>query len=200
MLCDRARADEPAAPAAARRALARPRAADRAADLRHHRRPQRAQKLTVFLVEQNAFHALKLAHRGYVMVNGLITMSGTGRSCWNGRRSAPPTSKAAGRKRRRMTAMMDLNPLLHHLLYEEDSLRRLPPGHHRPRRRRGLADRPGHRRHLAAVVACCRATCSSSAATVRFFHYALFGRHVLSLHYYAVDTRSACFSGFWAFG
>jgi branched-chain amino acid transport system ATP-binding protein len=35
--------------------------------------------LTVFLVEQNAFHALKLAHRGYVMVNGLITMSGAGR-------------------------------------------------------------------------------------------------------------------------
>ena len=38
----------------------------------------RTQGLTVFLVEQNAFHALKLAHRGYVMVNGLITMSGTG--------------------------------------------------------------------------------------------------------------------------
>jgi branched-chain amino acid transport system ATP-binding protein len=37
------------------------------------------QGLTVFLVEQNAFHALKLAHRGYVMVNGLITLSGTGR-------------------------------------------------------------------------------------------------------------------------
>ena len=35
--------------------------------------------LTVFLVEQNAFHALKLAHRGYVMVNGVITMSGSGR-------------------------------------------------------------------------------------------------------------------------
>ncbi|MBY8916098.1 ABC transporter ATP-binding protein [Nitratireductor rhodophyticola] len=34
--------------------------------------------LTVFLVEQNAFHALKLAHRGYVMVNGNVTMSGTG--------------------------------------------------------------------------------------------------------------------------
>jgi branched-chain amino acid transport system ATP-binding protein len=32
----------------------------------------------VFLVEQNAFHALKLAHRGYVMVNGVITLSGTG--------------------------------------------------------------------------------------------------------------------------
>jgi len=37
------------------------------------------QGLTVFLVEQNAFRALKLAHRGYVMVNGLITLSGTGR-------------------------------------------------------------------------------------------------------------------------
>ena len=37
------------------------------------------EKLTVFLVEQNAFHALKLAHRGYVMVNGSITLSGTGR-------------------------------------------------------------------------------------------------------------------------
>jgi branched-chain amino acid transport system ATP-binding protein len=35
--------------------------------------------LTVFLVEQNAYHALKLAHRGYVMVNGLITLSGSGR-------------------------------------------------------------------------------------------------------------------------
>jgi branched-chain amino acid transport system ATP-binding protein len=37
------------------------------------------EKLTVFLVEQNAFHALKLAHRGYVMVNGVITLSGTGK-------------------------------------------------------------------------------------------------------------------------
>ncbi|MFN3689129.1 ABC transporter ATP-binding protein [Salinarimonas sp.] len=34
--------------------------------------------LTVFLVEQNAYHALKLADRGYVMVNGRITMTGTG--------------------------------------------------------------------------------------------------------------------------
>jgi branched-chain amino acid transport system ATP-binding protein len=35
--------------------------------------------LTVLIVEQNANHALKLAHRGYVMVNGLITLSGTGK-------------------------------------------------------------------------------------------------------------------------
>ncbi|MEX0589776.1 MAG: ABC transporter ATP-binding protein, partial [Xanthobacteraceae bacterium] len=36
-------------------------------------------RLTIFLVEQNAHHALKLAHRGYVMVNGQITLQGTGR-------------------------------------------------------------------------------------------------------------------------
>ena len=30
----------------------------------------------MLLVEQNAFHALKLAHRGYVMVNGRIALSG----------------------------------------------------------------------------------------------------------------------------
>jgi branched-chain amino acid transport system ATP-binding protein len=39
----------------------------------------REQGVTVLLVEQNAFHALRLAHRGYVMVNGQITLSGTGR-------------------------------------------------------------------------------------------------------------------------
>jgi branched-chain amino acid transport system ATP-binding protein len=36
-------------------------------------------RLTVLLVEQNAFHALRLAHRGYVIVNGEITLSGSGR-------------------------------------------------------------------------------------------------------------------------
>jgi len=41
------------------------------------------QKLTVFLVEQNAYHALKLAHRGYVMVNGEITLSGSGTDLLN---------------------------------------------------------------------------------------------------------------------
>ncbi len=35
--------------------------------------------LTIFLVEQNAYHALKLADRAYVMVNGEITMTGSGR-------------------------------------------------------------------------------------------------------------------------
>jgi len=39
----------------------------------------RNEGLTVFLVEQNAYHALRLAHKGYVMVNGRITMSGSGK-------------------------------------------------------------------------------------------------------------------------
>nr|WP_294544351.1 ABC transporter ATP-binding protein [uncultured Rhodopila sp.] len=34
--------------------------------------------LTVLLVEQNAYQALRLANRGYVLVNGSITMAGTG--------------------------------------------------------------------------------------------------------------------------
>jgi branched-chain amino acid transport system ATP-binding protein len=38
----------------------------------------RQRGLTVFLVEQNAHHALKLADRGYVMVNGMIQLSGGG--------------------------------------------------------------------------------------------------------------------------
>jgi branched-chain amino acid transport system ATP-binding protein len=39
--------------------------------------------MTVFLVEQNAHHALRLAHRGYVMITGEIAMSGTGRELMN---------------------------------------------------------------------------------------------------------------------
>jgi branched-chain amino acid transport system ATP-binding protein len=53
--------------------------------------------LTILLVEQNAHHALKLAHRGYVLVNGQITLQGTGRELL-----ARPEIRAAyleGRKR-----------------------------------------------------------------------------------------------------
>ncbi|MBX3502909.1 MAG: ABC transporter ATP-binding protein [Alphaproteobacteria bacterium] len=39
----------------------------------------RQEDVTVFLVEQNAHRALNLADRGYVMVNGRITLSGAGR-------------------------------------------------------------------------------------------------------------------------
>lgn len=43
------------------------------ADLNQH------EGLSVFLVEQNAYHALTLAQRAYVLVNGAITMTGTGK-------------------------------------------------------------------------------------------------------------------------
>ena len=43
------------------------------------RRTNVEEKVTIFLVEQNAHHALRLAHRGYVMVNGRIELSGSGR-------------------------------------------------------------------------------------------------------------------------
>ncbi|MEW6640124.1 MAG: ABC transporter ATP-binding protein [Pseudomonadota bacterium] len=42
------------------------------------RKLNREDGLTVLIVEQNANHALRLAHRGYVMVNGRITLSGNG--------------------------------------------------------------------------------------------------------------------------
>ena len=38
----------------------------------------RVQNTTVLLVEQNAHHALRLAHRGYVMQTGRITLAGSG--------------------------------------------------------------------------------------------------------------------------
>ena len=125
----------------------------------------REQGLTVFLVEQNAFHALKLAHRGYVMVNGSITMSGTGTRAAGARGSARRLSRrrAALRQRR------------HGQLLREDSLSRSSSRHRHPRRRRGLPDRPRrwrstggrswHARSLYVVAAC---------AALRFIHYALF--------------------------
>ena len=38
------------------------------------------QKTTIFIVEQNANLALKAAHRGYVMENGVITLTDTGKN------------------------------------------------------------------------------------------------------------------------
>jgi len=38
----------------------------------------RSSGTTIFLVEQNAYHALRLCHRGYVLANGMVTLEGTG--------------------------------------------------------------------------------------------------------------------------
>ena len=40
-------------------------------------------KVTVFLVEQNAKKALELADRGYVLVNGKISLEGIGKDLLN---------------------------------------------------------------------------------------------------------------------
>ena len=50
----------------------------------------REQKMTVFLVEQNAFHALKLAHRGYVLETGAIALADSSASL----RESPEVRKA----------------------------------------------------------------------------------------------------------
>lgn len=42
------------------------------------RKINETQGVTILLVEQNAYHALRLAHRGYVLVNGAIQMTGGG--------------------------------------------------------------------------------------------------------------------------
>jgi len=86
------------------------------------------EKLTVFLVEQNAFHALKLAHRGYVMVNGRITLSGSGRELLDNR---PPARLDGERPRARRKRPRVLHAAL-------------------DRQARGVK---GDRRHLATVVA-----------------------------------------------
>ena len=55
----------------------------------------RTEGLTILLVEQNAYQALKIAHRGYVLATGRITHDrAPGASCWPTPRSAPPISRA----------------------------------------------------------------------------------------------------------
>lgn len=42
--------------------------------------------MTIFLVEQNANQALKLADRGYVLENGHVVLSDTATRCWRMKR------------------------------------------------------------------------------------------------------------------
>ena len=146
-------------------------------------------RLTVFLVEQNAYHALKLAHRGYVMVNGEITLHRrTGATCCSGRKSAPPISKAE----RAEEADMDE-------LYAGESICRivLVTGVTR-RRRRGFpaapSRAPGGRRGRWSSPHSCSAPRRASST------FALFQGELLSLPSYACDTlifvhRRACSPG-----
>ena len=114
-------------------------------------------KLTVFLVEQNAHHALKLAHRGYVMVNGVIAIRAAVESCCSGRKYARLISKAASLKE---PAWIRCTPI------KIDTDR---AGDARSRRRRGVAVGPRHCARLATpwqvVVA---AFCSGPPCALSF--------------------------------
>ena len=134
------------------------------------------QGLTVFLVEQNAYHALKLAHRGYVMVNGKITMAGTGRELLEAEEVKAAYleggAHGAGGARDMSLPLRRRSP-------------RVPRAHRHPRRRRGvpLGAKPG------AVVEAVLARflyMALLAAAIRFFHYALFDGALLSPYYYLV--------------
>ena len=80
---DRARPDERAALAAARRTVARPGAADHQGHLHSDPRSCARSGLTILLVEQMAKQALGVADRAYVLETGRITHQGSGRELLN---------------------------------------------------------------------------------------------------------------------
>ena len=134
-----------------------------------------SEKLTVFLVEQNAYHALKLAHRGYVMVNGLITMSGPGRELLK-----RPEVRAAylegGRGAEDDVKLYAAETWLQVLLVTGV----IGGG-------AALTDRPRHRptwRPSGPLIVYILLLC----AGVRFLHFALFFGYILSLPSYLVDA------------
>ncbi len=71
----RPRADEPADPDAARRAVDGARAHDRRGDLRDHRRLNADEGVTFMLAEQNAHLVLRYAHHGVVLENGRVAVA-----------------------------------------------------------------------------------------------------------------------------
>ena len=106
--------------------------------------------LTVFLVEQNAYHALNSAHRGYVMVNGLITLSGTGRELLDGLKSSRPISKEAALNEISEPPFRRLDAALRGTL-----VRCIPAGHNRAGWRGGLLAGRAIATNLAAGMADC---------------------------------------------
>ena len=132
--------------------------------------------LTVFLVEQNAYHALKLAHRGYVMVNGRITHERHRRAnCWaaggaGGLSRGRPAQGAA--RSAAMTWLSDDSLWVFLVLTVI-----IGGGAAFLAGRAGAIWKPFWRVFFYMVLL---------AAAVRFFHYALFDGELLSLYYYLV--------------
>ena len=137
--------------------------------------------MTIFLVEQNAFHALKLAHRAYVMVSGIITMSGTGKELLADRRSGGlPGRRTALRRQPTMpcsaSTTVDDNGLWIFLLVTSSwaAGRCLWTGRPCAQTWRPVWHIPLYMLALAAAV--------------RFCHFALFDEPLLSLHSFVVDS------------
>ena len=139
--------------------------------------------LTVFLVEQNAYHALKLAHRGYVMVNGQITLSR------HGQRIAGAPRNQVGLSRGR-PALNEISAAfsIPEFLYEEGSFGVfvlvtiiLGGG-------AATAGRPRHSRNLAAVRGRLSRYGFVLAGPYDLSISACYGGTFLSFHYYLVDA------------
>jgi len=168
------------------------------------------EKLTVFLVEQErVFMPSSSPHRGYVMVNGRITLSGSGRELLGTRRgSRPPISKAdAKRLSKRLIQKVDPkrwihDGLLHRGIFLRRGLVRGFPSWFPSCSGGGAA----LARPAAAIAATWRPWWHVAfymlilGLAVRFLHFALFGATLLSPHYYLVDARglpgARFFSGF----
>ena len=138
------------------------------------------EKLTVFLVEQNAFHALKLAHRGYVMVNGADHHVGAG----------PRVAAAAGgarrlSRRRPALTMRQARPMTP--LYATESwlqvlmVTGIIGGGAAALAGRAIASTWRPYWYVLAYML-------MLGAGVRFLHFALFPAHLLALESYLADT------------
>src|SRR6185312_3670566 len=193
----RAGTDEPAAPAVARRAVARPRAADRAADLRRH--PKAQQRRRIERVPGRAERLPCAQARAPRLCHSQRPDHAVGH---RPRIARPPRSQIRlPRGRPPASAMTEQPGILHTiaaLLYEDESLgifvlitvvlgggAALLAG-------RAIAAtwRPWWQVVIYTLIL---------GGAVRFIHFALFGGTLLSPHYYAVDCAICLVAGLLGF-
>ena len=131
----------------------------------------REEGVTIFLVEQNAFHALRLADRGYVLVNGRVRLSGTGRELLANPRSAPPISKAATHEPVRH---LHVRLVRRHAVHRAAVQFRAGRGRRRSPPARAWRSPGGRGGSSCSIRRCCR-------LGLRFFDYALAGGELWSI-------------------
>ena len=145
--------------------------------------------LTVFLVEQNAYHALnarppRLCHGQWPD----HAVAAPAASYWRGRRSSPPISKAAEKRDERMIVqLIDENALWIFILVTI-----VLGGGASALAGRAIATtwRPVWQVVVYGFIL---------GIAVRFIHFSVFNGTLVSLHYYLVDTAFCIAFGFWAF-